>query len=52
MDLNYLYHRYQVSLFMADNASSEEARRAHRELAEGYIARIDATKTRLLAGAA
>jgi hypothetical protein len=40
MDLNYLYHRHQISLFMADNAASEEARCIHRELAERYAGRI------------
>jgi hypothetical protein len=40
MDLNYLYERHQVSLFRAENASSEEARQAHRGLADAYAARI------------
>ena len=40
MDLNYLYHHHQISLFMAENAASEEARRAHQGLAETYAARI------------
>ena len=40
MDLNYLYHRHQVSIFMADNAASEQARSVHRELADRYAARI------------
>lgn len=40
MDLNYLYQRQQVSMFMAVNAGSEQARRAHRELADRYSARI------------
>ena len=40
MDLNYLYHRHQISIFMADNAASEEARRVHRELGKRYAARI------------
>ena len=40
MDLNYLYQRHQISLFMADNAASEPARRIHRELAAGYASRI------------
>ena len=40
MDLNYLYQRHQVSLFMADNATSEEVRRTHREFAERYAASI------------
>jgi len=44
MDLNYLYHRRQISLFMADNAVSEAARRVHLELANGYAAQIGAAK--------
>jgi hypothetical protein len=40
MDLNYLYHRHQISLFMAFNAACGKARSAHRGLAEGYAARI------------
>lgn len=44
MDLNYLYHRRQISLFMADNAASEAARRVHLELAETYADRITAAK--------
>ncbi|HEX5259745.1 MAG TPA: hypothetical protein VFW35_13320 [Sphingomicrobium sp.] len=54
MDFNYLYQRHQVSLFMADNAASEPARRTHRALAEGYAARIaDALRHRSpVAGAA
>ena len=46
MDLNYLYQRHQVSLFMADNAASEGARRAHRELARGYASRIAVARDR------
>ena len=42
MDLNYLLKRRQVSLIMAERAASEEARRAHRALADGYAARIAA----------
>jgi hypothetical protein len=44
MDLNYLYHRHQVSLFMADNATSDAARRIHRELAERYAGQISDAK--------
>ena len=40
MDLNYLYHRHQVSLFNAENAKCEDSRRAHRSLATGYAAKI------------
>lgn len=44
MDLNYLYHRQQVSLFMADNALSDAARRVHGRMADAYSARIAAAK--------
>jgi hypothetical protein len=40
MDLNYLYQRYQISLFMAQNGSSAQVRRVHGEFAELYAARI------------
>ena len=44
MDLNYLFQRHQVSLFMADSAASDSARRVHRELAEGYALKIAAAR--------
>jgi hypothetical protein len=44
VDLNYLLERRQVSLIMAERATSEEARRAHRALADGYTARIAAAE--------
>jgi hypothetical protein len=44
MDLNYLYHRHQVSLFNADNAACDEARRAHLSLVASYAARIEEFK--------
>jgi hypothetical protein len=44
MDLNYIYYRHQVSLFMADNAACERSRRAHREMADGYAALIATAK--------
>ena len=44
MDLNYLYHRHQVSLFKAENAASEKARIAHAALAAAYLARIEDSK--------
>ena len=40
MDFNYLYHRHQVSLFMADSAACEQTRDTHRRLANGYGRRI------------
>ncbi|WP_308515512.1 hypothetical protein [Sphingomonas flavescens] len=46
MDPSDHYQRHQISLFRADQiASSEELRRIHRELAEGYASRISATKS-------
>lgn len=44
VDLNYLYHRHQVSLFLATNGASDAARRAHRGLADGYASRIAAVR--------
>lgn len=41
MDLNYLFHRQQVSLMMAAAAVGVEARRAHRALARAYEVRIE-----------
>ena len=52
MDLNYLYHRHQVSLFKAANGASEAVRRVHRELADGYAARIAAMRNPPRAGGA
>jgi hypothetical protein len=40
MDLNYLYHRHQVALFMSENAACERSRDAHRGLARGYAGLI------------
>lgn len=44
MDLNYLLQRYSVSLHMAENAACGCSRLAHRELADGYAARIAQAK--------
>ena len=40
MDLNYLYQRHQISLFMAENGSSQEVRQIHREFGKRYAKRI------------
>jgi hypothetical protein len=40
MDLNYLHHRQQVSVFMSDNAACDSSRVVHRKMAEGYAALI------------
>lgn len=45
MDLNYLYHRQQVSLFNADRAACSGSRRSHQDMADAYGALIAAAKT-------
>lgn len=53
MDLNYLYQRHQISMFMAENGSSEEVRLIHREFGKRYAERIaDAKQVHLRASAA
>jgi hypothetical protein len=53
MDLNYLYERHQISLFMAENGSTDEIRRVHGEFVHLYAARIaEAKRTRMVVRAA
>ena len=40
MDLIYLFHRHGVSTLMAERASCEQSRTAHRSFARAYAARI------------
>jgi len=40
MDLNYLYQRHQISLFMAENGSTDQVRRVHGEFANLYASQI------------
>jgi hypothetical protein len=40
MDLNYLYERHQISLFMAENGSTDQICRVHGEFVDLYAARI------------
>jgi len=40
MDLNYLYRRHGISLYLAKNASSEPLRRAHKAFARVFAAKI------------
>jgi hypothetical protein len=47
MDLNYLYHRHQVSLFNADNAACENSRLAHLSLVAAYAAKIEQARNRV-----
>ena len=44
MDLNYLYQRHQISLFMAENGSTDQVRRVHGKFAHLYAARISEAK--------
>ena len=39
-DLNYLYQRHQVSLYMSEHAACERSRGAHRGLTEVYASLI------------
>ena len=45
MDLNYLFHRQQVSLMMAAVAGGSEARLAHAQLATRYATQIARVRT-------
>ena len=40
MDLNYLYHRHQISLAMSEDAACDCSRIAHRKMAEAYASLI------------
>jgi hypothetical protein len=46
VDLNYLYHRQQVSLFRSENGACTRSRSAHRQLATAYERLIDQCKGR------
>jgi hypothetical protein len=46
MDLNYLYHRQQVSLFRSENAACARSRRAHLQFATAYDTLISSWKSR------
>ena len=51
VDLNYLYHRREVSLFMSRNAACGQARAVHLGMADGYAELIDAEKRQVRAAA-
>lgn len=40
MDLDYPCRRHRVSLFIADNSASRQARQVHSELADRHASRI------------
>ena len=44
MDLNYLYHRHQVSLAMSEDAACDCSRIVHRKMADAYASLISAAK--------
>jgi len=41
MDLNYLLHRQQVERTLSETAKSDQARKAHEDLAERYEEKIE-----------
>lgn len=43
-DLNYLYRRHQISLYMSEHAACERSRDAHRELTAAYAALITSAR--------
>ena len=43
-DLNHLYERHQVSLYMSENAACDSARRAHLGMADAYGALIETAR--------
>ena len=44
MDLNYLYQRHQISLYMSENAACEQSRGAHRGLTDAYASLITSAR--------
>lgn len=46
MDLNYLYQRHQISLFMSTNAACESSRRTHLKFTDAYAALIATARRR------
>lgn len=51
MDLNYLYHRQQVSQFNADNSVCEPSRKSHQDMADAYLALIATARNASRVGA-
>jgi hypothetical protein len=43
-DLNYLYQRHQISLYMSEHAACERSRMAHRGLTEAYASLITSAR--------
>jgi hypothetical protein len=49
VDLNYLYQRHQISVFMSENAACERSRNAHRGLMDAYASLITSARRGRLA---
>jgi hypothetical protein len=45
LDLNYIHHRYAVSLQMSENAACVSSRMVHQQLADAYLAKISHART-------
>jgi hypothetical protein len=52
MDLNFLLHRHQLSLMLADRAPSSRERRVQGQFAREFAEQIRATRNALGAGRA
>jgi hypothetical protein len=50
VDLNFLLHRHQLSLMIADRAPNSRERRAHDQFAREFAEQIRATRNALGAG--
>jgi hypothetical protein len=44
MDINDLYRRQQIAIYMAEHAGAAASRAVHLRLAEGYAAQIEAAR--------
>ncbi len=44
VDLNYLYHRHQISLAMSEGAACDCSRISHRKMADAYATLITEAK--------
>lgn len=44
MDLNYLYRRHQIELFLSENARTAQSRATHRALLADFASKIAQAK--------
>jgi hypothetical protein len=52
VDLNYLYKRHQIALYMSDHAACPQSRSVHRGFTRAYAALIGAARGQVLRAAA